>query len=720
MTGPVGDAVGVVYADVRFSGKKAPQDVADILDDAGDRGDAEMADIGDKWGDTLDGHLKKSTRDTGRDVARGISAGIEREGLRVTSETLRLDREGNVISRWVRSVADDAVKVIKKEEASGVFGKVGSAFTDAIGAGFNVSGKSPLIVALIPVFGEIAGLIAGAIQAAGALSALLFIIPNLVFSIGLEVGVLFLAFKGLGEAIQGAFAATNADELKKALEGLTPAAQGFVKQLLPMRDLFSQLRDIAQEGFFSQLGDILARVFNSKSPFFTTLSASIGPLAKSLGGLAAQLISFLADPVFLRFINTIVPQITSWLDKFGPAMTTFLVGLANIGTVVGPLFEWFGDVVNSSLAGFGQWLSDLSTDQDFLDWLEEVKGDLAAVGDFFKEAGIFIFEFVKQLDAAGGDKIITDLTGQLQLFTAYLASDAGQKAMEGLVHVIQSLLVSFTILTFSVFFFFTAIEVVAEYIRHRLIPDITAFFEWVGGGIMGFVHAAGEAISNFFTVTIPGLFSDLRAWVNSWTGNFFNEMGAKFWELVGLIVGAFGWFIDRIRQTAENVKQWVSDRIQDVRDLVDRIRGAVGEAALQFIGILYNAGQNIINSLINGITSRFSAIGDAMSRAATMVRGYLPFSPAKEGPLSGSGDPLISGQKIIQRLASGIEMETPALTGAMSNATSNVLMGAGAVQMNFYGQTPSQQEAASVGSAAGNSFASVLAARNTRLAVRTA
>lgn len=720
MTGPAGDAVGVVYADVRFRGDKAPKDVADVLDDVGDQGDAEMEDIGDKWGDTLDEHLRSSTRNTGRDVARGISAGIEREGLRITSETLRLDSEGNIVSRWVRSVADDAVKAIKKEESSGVFRKIGSAFTDAVGAGFNISGKSPLITLLIPVLGEIAALVAGAIQAVGALSALLFIIPNLVFSVGLEIGVLLLAFQGLGEAIQGAFAATNADELKKALEGLTPAAQGFVRQLLPMRDLFNQLQDIAQQGFFSELGDILTRVFNAKSPFFTALSASIGPLSESLGGLAAQLVGFLNDPVFIRFLNTIVPQTTAWLDTFGPALTTFLVGLSNIGTAVGPLFEWFGGVVNSTLANFGQWLSDLSTDQDFLAWLEEVKSDLAGVGEFFKQAGIFLFEFVKQLDAAGGDKIITDLTAQLKLFTEYLSSPAGQKAMEGLVHIIQLAIVSFTLLGFGVLFFFTAIEVVAEYLRHDLIPDIKEFSAWVGGGISSALTSAGSAIANFFTVTIPGLFSDLRAWVNSWTGNFFNEMGARFWHLVGIVVDAFAWFGNKLLEIDDNVRQWLHDRIQDVRDFVNRIRGAVGEAALQFIGMLYGAGQNIIDSLIAGIKSKFSSIGDAVRQAASIARGFFPFSPAKEGPLSGSGDPMIAGQKIIQRLATGIDMEAPSLTGAMSNATSNVLMGAGAVQMNFYGQTPSQQEAASVGSAAGNSFASVLAARNTRLAIRTA
>jgi phage-related protein len=686
-----------------------------------------MRDIGERWSETLDRSLERGSRDVGQHAARSISEAIDHEGVHVSNITFETDANGNITRTWVRTIARDMERAVRDEAggggggggAGGVFRPVSTAIRDAIGSGFDVSGKSPLIALLIPVLGEIALLIGSAIQAAGALSALLFTIPNLIFAIGVEAGTLLLAFQGVGTAIQGAFAATNADELKKALEGLTPAAQNFVKQLLPMKDLFNQLRDIAQEGFFAQLDNVLTRVFNAGSPFFNALKNNIGPLAESLGGVAHNLIGFLNDPAFIRFINWIIPQVTTWLDKFGPSMLTFLNGLSNIGFAILPLFVWLGDVVNNTLSDFGEWLTRLSTDQGFLDWIEEVKGDLAGAWEVFKQLGILIFDFVDQLNTAGGDKLITDLVEQLKLLDEFLTSDAGQKAMEGLLHTIELLAIGFLGLAFALGFLFTAIEVSAEFIKNDIIPAVGVFFTWLGQGILDFVHAAGSAIANFFTVTIPNLLQGIRDWVNSWTGNFFNELGAAFWGLVGNVGGAFTWVVDHIREVADNVRQWFNDRVQDAKDFIENIRRSLGDAALQFLNVLYQAGRNAISGLIEGIKSMFGSLGNVVGQAAGIVRGFWPFSPAKEGPLSGSGDPMIAGQKLIQRIATGIEMEAPALSNATSNAASNVLMGAGAVQMNFYGAPPSTAQAAAIGNAAGGSLADTLAQRNTRLAVRS-
>jgi hypothetical protein len=157
----------------------------------------------------------------------------------------------------------------------------------------------------------------------------------------------------------------------------------------------------------------------------------------------------------------------------------------------------------------------------------------------------------------------------------------------------------------------------------------------------------------------------------------------------------------------------------DIVDFARSIPGRITDAVGDLFGTLYNAGRNLIQGLINGITDKFGPLRDIASRAAQIFRNVWPFSPAKEGPLSGSGDPMIAGQKLVQRLAAGIEMESPTLTEVSNQAASSVLMGAGAVQMNFYGQPPTNAQASGIGSAAGNSFANVLAARNTRLAVRT-
>lgn len=108
-----------------------------------------------------------------------------------------------------------------------------------------------------------------------------------------------------------------------------------------------------------------------------------------------------------------------------------------------------------------------------------------------------------------------------------------------------------------------------------------------------------------------------------------------------------------------------------VASLPGRIRGALGNLA----GLLFQAGANIIQGLINGITSRIGAIRSSIGGIAGIIRGALPFSPAKWGPLSGTGSPNIAGAKIASMLAEGLESGQGRLGTASARLMSNVRFG---------------------------------------------
>jgi hypothetical protein len=100
------------------------------------------------------------------------------------------------------------------------------------------------------------------------------------------------------------------------------------------------------------------------------------------------------------------------------------------------------------------------------------------------------------------------------------------------------------------------------------------------------------------------------------------------------------------------------------------------------------------------------------------IRDNVPHSPAKEGPLSGKGDPLYSGQKIVQRLAAGMEMEAPMLRDAAAYATSNITFGPNSIQMRINGPMDRDQ-ARDAGEGVAEGIWGNLTNRNTRLAIRT-
>lgn len=710
--------VGEVRADLVIDNKGTAAEVRKELEEVGVVADDELGKAGQSGGKEFDRGIKKSTKNTGRDVARQITDGIEREGIRLlpSKVTTELDRDNNVVRRWVTETVENTVQEINRAAGSGAFDKVGETFTTAIGAGFNVSGKSPLIALLIPVIGIIGELVGAAVQAVGALSSLVFIIPSLIGGAIAQIGVLMVAFQGLGQAIKGAFEAKNADELNKAVENLTPSAQEFVRSLLPLKYVWMGIRDVIQEGFFKALGTTLTDVIGMGKPLYTLLVNILPPLASQLGKTISLLLQFFASENFRSFLTILIDLTTKWLSSFSVSLYTLLDGLARIGTATAPFLEWFGGVFNAGITQFGEWLQQLASDKDFLQWLEDVKSDLASVWEVLKAAGYFLFQFIKNLDAAGGQQFLDELAKQLFMLAEFFNSDVGRKALEGLVNGIIALSRVFVGLVITIGAIIALLQFLAEVVSwyfsdeglKSVGKDVLGFFTMVGKAILAFFTFIGEAITNFLTETVPKFLSDVGNAAANAVVTAVNAVG----DAIAFIAGA-------IYNFGAMIGAWLGEQVTRFWNFVGEIINAIGNAFGNIWGTIYNAGQNIISALIAGIKSMFGPLANIASQAAGVFRDYLPFSPAKEGPLSGSGDPLIAGQKIIQRLATGIEMEAPILSDASANATSQINMGSGAVQMNFYGPTPSQSQAASIGGAAGNAFADALAARNTRLAVRS-
>jgi hypothetical protein len=64
-----------------------------------------------------------------------------------------------------------------------------------------------------------------------------------------------------------------------------------------------------------------------------------------------------------------------------------------------------------------------------------------------------------------------------------------------------------------------------------------------------------------------------------------------------------------------------------------------------------------------------------MGSVASTITSYLPFSPAKQGPLSGGGDPSYSGRSIARSLAKGILAGRGDVTAASHLLASSAALG---------------------------------------------
>lgn len=166
---------------------------------------------------------------------------------------------------------------------------------------------------------------------------------------------------------------------------------------------------------------------------------------------------------------------------------------------------------------------------------------------------------------------------------------------------------------------------------------------------------AGDAGSRFLT--------GLGQWLQSLPG--------RIWQwLTGAIssVQAWGGQMGAGARNAGN--QFLQGITGTLQSLPGRIQSLFSNAG----SWLLSSGRSIMDGLAQGIRNGISAAVDAASNAMEAISKLFPHSPAKEGPFSGHGWTLYSGQSIIDGLAEGMLQRRAGLMDATRAAISPASM----------------------------------------------
>lgn len=637
--------------------------------------------VGEDWGDTLADSMSTELGKHGKDYGKAVEDAVKRTTIKLDGK-FTIDRHGRIhdaAGRFVSNFGDEIEKEFARLGApGGPLNRIGEGVADAVGAGFNISGRSPLIALLIPVIGAIAGAIGALIQVINLAIGLLAALPALLASIGLQVGVLFIAFQGLGEEISQAFAAKNAKELEAALFGLSPPVKAFIRDLLPLKQFFEDIKLVVQTSFFSALGTPIGELL---AIFRNPLVRGFADIAFALGSFFNDLAAFFGSPTFVTFVRQVIPLTLQWIERFGDPFIRLLSVLTAAATAAMPLLAQFGLALAHAFDRVAEVIRGQLIGGNFQDWIKSMGKTLDSFMQLLAEAVIFTVTFLSALDNAGGRALIDKLAEFLSRLTFFLASPVGQKAMEGMINALIK-----------------AIEITGGLII--ILLSLFALVEFIG-----------EALNAFFMF--------LADVVGPAIGEFFTDAARKAGEFLDSIKRAFEGLYQPIVSAFMRVKDAVSSKITEVvafvQGLPDRARAALGDLKNR----LYEAGRELLEGFIRGIKSKFGDLRLAVMTAVQIATDIMPGSPAKEGPLSGQGYSLYRGQRMMEDFAKGIRMEAPELRAASSEAVSNVVFGKGAIQMEFNGATPSREEAQRVGTDVGNGIAAILASQRTRLAVRT-
>jgi phage-related minor tail protein len=234
-----------------------------------------------------------------------------------------------------------------------------------------------------------------------------------------------------------------------------------------------------------------------------------------------------------------------------------------------------------------------------------------------------------------------------------------------------------------------------------IIATKTTWFQTIWSTVWG-------AIKTAFSATVSWL-SGAFAWFGTLPGKFAHWFGeAKNWairKLVELVM----WQVmlpkkiwDALSGLGSMLASLASNAYQRMRNaavlkaaaLIDWMRGLPGKAraALGALGsYLYNSGRSLLLGFVHGITSMLGPVKGAVTKVLSGARNLLPFSPAREGPFSGSGWTLYSGRSVIAAFAQGIQDRAALARNAMADAVGGAATGGQkAISTATSAPTPSQ------------------------------
>ena len=232
---------------------------------------------------------------------------------------------------------------------------------------------------------------------------------------------------------------------------------------------------------------------------------------------------------------------------------------------------------------------------------------------------------------------------------------------------------------------------------------VVGAWNWVKGKTSAFVSSFRSAISNGFNAVRTKVSSVVSS-VKSSVSNAFNAVRTKVSSVVSSVrtsvSNAFNAVRSAISNAVNTARSKVSSAFSSIRSAVSSaattvktkirsaftavvtavrnkldaavslVRSLPGRAlsALGKIGAkLKGAGRKLIQGFVNGITDKISAVGDAVGNVVQTARDLFPFSPAKEGPFSGKGYTLYSGQALAGDLAKGITKNKGKVKSAVSS-----------------------------------------------------
>lgn len=357
---------------------------------------------------------------------------------------------------------------------------------------------------------------------------------------------------------------------------------------------------------FSGISDELAKAAKPLAGPFVAGLKAIGKTFKTL------------TPDLKALFKGVSPIVKILTDSLGPTLKPILAGLKASMPGIVAAFRGLGKALPNIGQAIGRFFSTILQDKDLIERLTQGFGDFIAF--LLDVAGPTIRFFTLTWGA---------LTNAIIMFKKFLSED---------------------------------------------LSDALATFETFTGGAIGRIVQAWAPLKAAITKVWD-------AFVGFANANTDAEREKTFVKLVDSIKAAWGplkTFIGTVWDEAwaaikkvwnEKVVPWWNNTAKPwiKREIGDFIKGVF----ISLVNGAFAQGKAIVQGLIDGMKAMTGPLGSAVGGIASIIGSFFPNSPqAKQGPLSGHGNPFSRGQAIATGVAGGMESRLPSVHGAANQLAS--------------------------------------------------
>jgi phage-related protein len=399
-----------------------------------------------------------------------------------------------------------------------------------------------------------------------------------------------------------------------------------------LRAIFETMAEVAKV-----VAPLLIEVMKAVAPVFVALGPPIQTLVRALGAALQPVIKALAPVLkvaaeaFGKLIEAAAPLLEvagELIAALLPALTPLFAALVRVFESLAPVIKTVADILSRTLTPIFEKLTPI----------------IEPLAELLADQLVFWLEFL-------GD-LLVELAPSLEKMAVAFAD-----LMVALAPVIE------------------AFAKLSAKLLEKLAPYLPKIIELVGKLAAGLAYVLGSNITNvlipaleILTKLLSGDFSGaldsakkMAADMAGKVAQTFREMPRKAWSALKDLGSKL-----KARMTEAGVNM-VAEMRRRIGMVVDHVKSIPGRAqsALGRAGIaLFKSGRALISGFISGILSKVGEVASAASSVVSRARDFFPFSPAKEGPFSGKGWTLYSGQSIGDAMAAGLASRGGAVRSA--------------------------------------------------------